>query len=49
VIIPQLNKIAPIPKAYMVDTEESPENIERGHDTLEPAAEEDMQMENFSG
>jgi hypothetical protein len=48
VIIPQLNKIAPIPVAYMVDAEESPRNIERGHDAREPATEGDIQMENFS-
>jgi len=32
--MPQLNKIAPIPEAYMVDTDETPQNIERGHDAL---------------
>jgi len=48
VIHPQLNKIAPIPEAYMVDTEETPQNIEGGPDALEAAAEGDIQMENSS-
>jgi hypothetical protein len=32
----------------MVDTDETPQNIERGHVAREPAAEEDVQMENSS-
>jgi len=48
VILPQLNKIAPIPEAYMVDTEETPQNIEGGPDAPEPAVEGDIQMENSS-
>lgn len=47
-VIPQLNKIALIPEAYKVDTDETPQNIERGHDASEPAAEGDVQMENSS-
>jgi len=46
VIYPQLNKITPIPEAYMVDTEETPQNTEGGPDALEAAAEGDIQMEN---
>jgi hypothetical protein len=48
VILSQLNKIAPIPEEYMIDTEETLRNIEGGPDALEPASEGDIQMENSS-
>jgi hypothetical protein len=47
-IFPQLNKIAPVPEACMVDTKETPQNIEGGPYALEPAAEGDIQIENPS-